>query len=145
MFERAKSDIWIKTNSVWSANLTTKAYHKLLQSTWPSLSWHVGNTSRAFVFAVGTRKFGMSSRAWIRFQLNVKMLIFYLNGIFTRVGLLQMYVAKDIQSLCRHLRKTQDVFKERKVLVEKGKVAPHKLTNMSWKRFLTIFTSTSKF
>ena len=49
--------------------------------------------------------------------------------------LLERYVAKDIQSLCRYLRKMKDVPKELKVLVEKGKVAPHKLTKIYWKRF----------
>ena len=67
------------------------------------------------------------------------------NCIFTCERLLQMYVAKDIQSLYRYLRKMKEVFKELRVLVEKGKVAPHKLTKIYWKRFLTIFTSTTKF
>ena len=47
--------------------------------------------------------------------------------------------------ICRYLRKMTDVFKELKVLVEKGKVALHKLTKMYWKRFLTIFISTNMF
>ena len=47
--------------------------------------------------------------------------------IFTRGRLLQRNVAKDIQSLCRYLRKMNDVFKELNVLVENGKDALHKL------------------
>ena len=33
----------------------------------------------------------------------------------------------------------KDVFKELKVLVEKGKVALHKLTKIYWKRFNNIY------
>ena len=52
---------------------------------------------------------------------------------------LQRFVAKDIQSRCRSLREMKDVFKERKVLLEKGKVALHKLTKIYWKRFNNIY------
>ena len=63
------------------------------------------------------------------------MIMFYLGGVFTRVRLLQRYVAKNIQSLYRYLRKMKDVFKELEVLVEKGKVALHKLTTIYWNGF----------
>ena len=63
-------------------------------------------------------------------------------SIFTCERVLQGYVAKDIQSLYQYLIKMKDVFKELKVLVEKGKVVPHKLTKVYWKQqFLQVQAS----
>ena len=39
---------------------------------------------------------------------------------------------------CRYLRERKDVFKELKVLVEKGKVALHKLTKIYCKQYLQV-------
>ena len=39
---------------------------------------------------------------------------------------------------CRNLREMKDVFKELKVLVEKGKVAFHKLTKIYYKQYLQV-------
>ena len=41
------------TNVTMEMNLLVRSDRKWFQTTWPNLSWHVGNTSRIFVFAVG--------------------------------------------------------------------------------------------
>ena len=61
--------------------------------------------------------------------------------IFTCEKVTAKVVAKDIQSLCRYLRKIKDVFKELRVLVKKGKVALHKLTKIYWKQYLQVQAS----
>ena len=63
-------------------------------------------------------------------------------SIFCGLRYLQRFIAKDIQSRWRYLREMKDVFKELKVLVEKGKVALHKLTKIYWKRFNNVYNST---
>ena len=89
---------------------------------------------------------GSCERPSSGFTQSITPMVIYLDGVFSRVwGWCEGRIVKDIQSLCRYVRKMKDVFKELKVFVEKGKVALHKLTKMCWKRFLTIFTSTSKF
>ena len=70
---------------------------------------------------------------------NAVLLSFYLKVSFGGLRYLQRFIAKDIQSRCRNLREMMDVFKELKVLVEKGKVALHKLTKIYWKRFNNIY------
>ena len=51
-----------------------------------------------------------------------------------------MFVAKDIQSRCRNLRETKDVFKELKVLDRKRKSCTAQINKDILE---TIFTSTS--
>ena len=42
------------------------------------------------------------------------------------------------ENLQRYVREMKNVFKELQVLVEKGKVALHKLTKIYWKQYLQV-------